>query len=219
MTALPLLSLACVSVWVALVVIAQLLNPEQSALSMGMSGLVTGRGGWIMRIAFVVRGASAITLVGALSDLVPEAARSDLGMALLAVWGGGSALLAAYDTDMPGDEPTAHGRGHAVIAFVAYAAAAVGMVLVSVALGAAEATADTARWALPIALLAEVALAAQFAGFAAAARDEAAAREARAAAAPEAPPAYGGLGRFAGLLQRVFLSLVMLWTALVAAGL
>ena len=216
MTVLPLLTLAGVSVWVALVLIAQSLNPEQSALSMGMSGLVTGRQGWIMRLAFVVRGATAIALVGALSNLVPDAARSDLGMVLLAVWGGGSALLAAYDTDMPGDEPTAHGRGHAVIAFVAYIASAVGMVLVSLKLGEAKATADLARWALPIALLAAVAMVVQFAGFAAAARDAAAAG---AKAAPGSPPAYGGIGRSAGLWQRVFLGIVMLWTALIAAGL
>ena len=217
MALLPLLTLAGVSVWVALVLIAQALNPEQSALSMGMSGLVTGRHGWIMRVAFVVRGATAITLVGALANLVPEAARSDLGMGLLAVWGGGSALLAAYDTDMPGDEPTAHGRGHAVIAFVAYVAVAVGMLLVSVGLHGAEATADLARWALPIALLAAVAMALQFAGFAAAARDAAEPRVPALAGAQ--PPASGGLGSYAGLLQRVFLGIVMFWTALVAAGL
>ncbi len=175
MSTLPLLTLACVSAWVALVLIAQLANPEQSPLSMGMSGLVAGRYGWIMRLAFVVRGVAALALVGAVSSLVPEAARSDLGLALLAVWGGASALLAAYDTDMPGDEPTAHGRGHAVIAFVAYVAVAVGMVLVSLKLDNAEATAGLARWALPIALLAAVAMVSQFAGFAAAARDAAAA--------------------------------------------
>jgi hypothetical protein len=211
MTALPLLTLAGVSVWVALVFIAQLANPEQSTLAMGMSGLVTGRYGWIMRLAFVVRGLTALALVGALSSLVPEAATSDLGLVLLAVWGGASALLAAYDTDMPGDEPTPHGHGHAVIAFVAYVAVAVGTVLVSLKLGDAEATADLARRALPIALLAAVAMVVQFAGFAAAAHD--------AAAASASPPFFGGLGRIAGLLQRVFLSLVMFWTALVAFGL
>jgi len=211
MTALPLLSLACVSAWVALVLIAQLANPEQSPLGMGMSGLVHGRFGWIMRLAFVVRGVAALALVGAVSSLVPEAARSDLGLGLIAVWGGASALLAAYDTDMPGDEPTAHGRGHAVIAFVAYVAAAVGMVLVSLKLDNAEATADVARRALPLALLTAVAMVVQFVGFAAAARD--------ATAASGSPPSLGGLGRFAGLLQRTFLGAVMLWTALVAAGL
>jgi hypothetical protein len=211
MSALPLLTLSGVSVWVALVLIAQSLNPEQSALSMGMSGLVTGRYGWIMRLAFVVRGLTAFALVGAVETLVPQVAVSDLGLGLLAVWGGASALLAAYDTDMPGDEPTPHGRGHAVIAFVAYIAAAVGMVLVSLKLGDGEATADTARWALPIAFFAAVAMAVQFMGFGAAARD--------ASATPGSPPAFGGIGRFAGLLQRVFLGAVMLWTALVAAGL
>jgi hypothetical protein len=216
MNALPLLALACVSAWVGLVVIAQVLNPEQSALSMGMSGLACGRHGWVMKLSFVVRAVAALALVGAVSNLVPAAAQSELGLALLAVWGGGSLLLAAYDTDMPGDEPTAHGRGHAVIAFVAYVAVGVGSVLVSLKLGDAEATADVARWALPIALFAAVALVVQFAGFAAAARDAAAGA---APGTPGAQPAaFGGLGRYAGLLQRVFLGSVMLWTALVAAG-
>jgi hypothetical membrane protein len=201
-TAFPLLTLAGVSVWVALVLIAQALNPDQSPVSMGMSGLATGRAGWVMRLAFVVRGLTALALVGGIHGLVPEAARSELGLALFAVWGGGSALLAAYDTDMPGDAPTSHGRAHAIIAFVAYVAAAVGMILVSLKLGEANATADTASWTLPIALFAAAAMVVQFAGFGAAARsmDE-------------------GLGRYAGLLQRVYLFTVMLWTALVAAGL
>ena len=103
---------------------------------------------------------------------------------------------------MPGEEPTAQGRAHALIALVAYVAAAVGMIVVSWELRDAEATAALARWAWPIALFAAVAMVVQFAGFAAAARstDE-------------------GLGRYAGLLQRIFIGSVMLWTALVAFGL
>jgi hypothetical protein len=75
------------------------------------------------------------------------------------------------------------------------------MFLVSLQLRYGEA-AGVARWALPIALLAAAALILQFAGFAAAARST-----------------THGLGRYAGLLQRVFLVLVMLWTVVVAAGL
>ena len=210
MTILPLVSLACVSATVALVVIAKLANPEQSALSMGMSGLARGRYPWIMRAAFVVRGAGALALVGAVSTLVPAAAQSELGLVFIALWGGGSLLLAAYDTDMPGEEPTPHGRAHVLIALVAYVAAGVGTVLVSLRLGDAEATADLARWALPIALVTAVAMVVQFVGFGAAARD--------AAAEPGSRPALRGLGRYPGLLQRVFVLLVLLWTVVVAAG-
>ncbi len=202
MTILPLLTLGTVSAWLALVVVAQLANPEQSAVSMGMSGLARGRAGWIMRLAFLVRGLSGLALAGALSQGVADDARPVAGIVLLLVWGGGSALLAAYDTDMPGEEPTVHGRMHALIALVAYVAATAGMLLVSWGLRDVEATAAAARWAQPIALFAAVAMVVQFAGFAAAARsmDE-------------------GLGRYAGLLQRIFIGTVMLWTALVAFGL
>ncbi len=140
--------------------------------------------------------------MGAVCVGAPDDARSVAGLVLLAVWGGGSALLAVYDTDMPGDAPTAHGRAHALVALIAYVAAAVGMLLVSLDLRGAEATAGVARWALPIALVAAVAMFAQFAGFAAAARTPG-----------------RGLGRYAGLLQRVYLATVMLWAAVVAIGL
>ncbi len=56
MTTLSLLTLAGVVAWAILVIAAQLLTPDQCALWMGMSGLATGRYGWVMRIAFVVRG-------------------------------------------------------------------------------------------------------------------------------------------------------------------
>jgi hypothetical protein len=101
------------------------------------------------------------------------------------------------------------------------------MILVSLRLGDDEATAGLARWALPVALLAAVAMVVQFVGFGAAARDAGAetpdtsgvsdAPDASGAAGARSP-SFGGLGRYAGLLQRVFVGIVMLWTALVAAG-
>lgn len=202
MPALSLLTIAGAVLWTALVVAAQMLTPAQSALRLGMSGLATGRYGWLMKLAFVVRGLTALALVAAVAGSVPAAALSVPGLVLFAAWGGGSALLACYDTDMPGLKRTRRGQAHALIALVAYVAAVAGMILVSLPLRHAEATAGVGRWALFIALVAAVAMVAQFAGFAVAAR-----------------PAAGGLGRHAGLLQRVFLALVMLWTVVVAAGL
>ena len=228
MSALSALCITAVVIWTALVVIAQLLTPEQSPLSMGMSGLARGPYGWVMKVAFVVRGVAALALVAAIPGSVPSEAQSTAGMALLWVWGLGSALLAVYATDMPGEAPSGAGKAHTFIALVAYVAAGIGMILVSVQLDDVEATAWLARWALPIALIAAVALLAQFAGFAAAARDarakttpdasSAAGAPGAAGAAGAASPSYGGLGRYAGLLQRVFLALVMLWTVVVAAG-
>jgi len=200
MSALSLLTIAGAVIWTALVIVAQLLTPGQSALSMGMSGLATGRFGWLMRLAFVVRGLTALALVAAVAGSVPAAALSVPGLVLFAAWGGGSALLACYDTDMPGDKPTRRGQAQLLIALVAYSAAVAGMILLSLQLRHGDAAA-VARWALFIALVAAVALFAQFAGFAEAARGPS-----------------RGLGRYAGLLQRVFLALVMLWTVVVAAG-
>jgi hypothetical membrane protein len=210
MSVLSLLSIAGVVIWVALVVTAQLLNPAQSWLVMGMSGLARGRHGWIMKLAFVVRGVAALALVWALQEVVPRGALMIAGLLLFWVWGVGSASLARFDTDMPGEPPSRAGAAHVLIALIAYVGAVAGMLLLSPVLGREQATAGVARWALLIALVAAVAMCAQFAGFGAAAK------QARAAAGAPAPPR--GLARYAGLLQRVFLALVMLWTVVVAAG-
>ena len=233
MSGSSLVTVAGVVLWVALVVMAQLLTPEQDALSMGLSGLATGRYGWLMKLAYLVRAIIATTLVAAVAAGVHASWPLFVGLIFIAVWGICSVLLALFDTDMPGDAPTSHGAAHALIAAAGYVAAAVGMLLVSWGLRDDGTTAGLARWALPIALLAAVALVAQFAGFGAAARAAAAdsdegERLSAAAGLAAAPSAAGapvalapptGLARYAGLLQRVFLGLVMLWTVVVAVGL
>jgi len=255
MVLLPALAIVAAVAWAVLAVVAQVMTPDQSVLRMGMSGLVHGRARWLMKAAFVMRGFAALALVAALPASLPRGAMMIAGLTLFWLWGAGSALLALVDTDMPGEKPTWRGAAHAVIALVAYVAGVVGMVVLSLLLRDEAATADVARWALPIASVAVVAVFVKNAAFGAAARasrgpaapdtrdarsiapagradhaaPEAAAPEAATLTAPPqlagAPaPASGasparGLGLYAGLLQRVFLLLVMVWTVVVAAGL
>lgn len=231
MPLLSTVSVACAALWLALVVTAQLLAPELSPLSMGMSGLATGRHGWAMKAAFVARALSACALAAALPGALYPGWRLTAGFVLLWVWGVGSVLLALFDTDMPGDRPTRHGQAHVLIAFVAYVAVAAGAVVLSPAVLSA-AGGGLARLALPVALAAIVFLVLQFAGFGQAARAAAAGDAAAGAvgdgavgdgAAGEAgegagvpPPRARGLGAYAGLLQRLFVGLVMVWIVLVA---
>ena len=218
MPALSILTIAGAVLWAALVVLVQVLTPSQSALSMGMSGLATGRHGWLMKAAFVVRGLTALALVATVATNAPVVACSLAGLIFFALWGGGSALLACYDTDMPGQKPTRNGAAHIAIALLAYVSAVVGMALISWDLTLAHATQGVARVGLALTALAAVALLAQFAGFGAAARAARPGARQKAARAGERAPAPG-LARYAGLLQRVFLVAVMLWTVVIAAGL
>jgi hypothetical protein len=258
-TALALAAVVIVLLWAVLVVVAHVLNPDQSPLSMGMSGLARGRAPWVMKASFIARGLSALCLVAALPTVLGSGALALIGLVLFWVWGGGSAALALADTDLPGEQPTRAGAAHALIALVAYVAGAAGAVALSLALRGEAATAGVARWALPIALAAAVALITQFVAFGSAAREARSAEAAPAgdrtgdaagdptlapAAAPAAASAAGvppqltgvsdagrrkhapvsaasvsrGLTGYAGLLQLVFVGLLMLWTLLVALG-
>ncbi len=277
---LPLIAVAAAVAWAALVVTAQVLTPEQDALGMGMSGLVHGRGRVAMKAAFLARGVSALALVAALPAVVPRGGMTIAGLVLFWMWGAGSALLALYDTDMPGEAPSRQGAAHSITALVAYIAGVAGMLALSLVLRGEAATAGVARWALLVAVAATVALVAQFAGFAAAARvarrpaaggeaggapsgaasggaptAQASTADSPPASGPAAGPAAGpavppqlaasagkpaarssrssgssrpsslagasrleALAPYAGLLQRVFVALVMLWVVVVALG-
>lgn len=270
MNAFAYLAAILVVVWAALVLVAQFLNPEQSPLALGMSGLARGRAPWVMKSAFICRGASALVLLFALPSVLGTDALTLTGMAAFWVWGVGSALLALSDTDMPGEPPSRAGSVHAVLALVAYVAGVAGAIALSVVLLRGDDTQGLAVWALPLALTAAAAMVAQFVAFGAAAREAREARDAatlaaagsglaqalaadpapaRATAAPVVPPQPAGvppqlasgaatapvrpspagrgdagsvslkdLAGYAGLLQRIFIGLLMAWTLLVALG-
>lgn len=270
---------ALVVAWAALVIVAQSLNPEQSPLTMGMSGLARGRTPWVMKTAFLCRGASALLLLISLPAVIGTAGLALAGFLALWVWGVGSAALAVVDTDMPGEPPSQTGAVHTTVALLAYVCGVAGAAVLSVVLMRTDATAGVGVLALLLALLAAAAMVLQFVAFSAAAVSAAAAVPTAAAtvspgaaaaipaAAAPAPPQLGvpsqlaapsrpatarpaavvppaqalgvplgppsrrpglgsgraafsreDLGRYAGLLQRVFTGLLMVWTLLVAVG-
>jgi hypothetical protein len=219
---MPVLSIVCVTLsalWLALVIAAQLLAPEQSALSMGMSGLAVGPHGWAMKAAFAARGSAACVLAAGLPGALLPGWRLTAGFVLFWVWGVGSVLLAVWDTDMPGDAPSRHGRAHVLIALVAYLAARVAVIVLSPALPRLGGTAGTAPWAMPLAIAAAVFMVLQFVAFGQQARAAAAGgSKPHGEGAAASPPAASGLGAYAGLLQRVFIGLIMVWTVLAAVS-
>ena len=187
--------------YVAIVVITQLLPPHYNVIRTAESDLAVGRFGWLMTSAFVVRGALSLALVAALTLATHRVARSRLGLWLIGLWGAGALLLAVFPRDLPGATRTAHGGIHALVALVAFFAVGLGELLVSRRIAALE---GWRSFASGVRRLALVALAACVVAVAALGLSVA---------------GSGGLGSFDGLLERVFLGLVLLWMLLVAVRL
>ena len=183
MSGLSYIAAALVLAWAALVITAQLQNPDQSPLALGMSGLARGRSPWVMKSSFIVRGLSALVLVASLPGELRVEGLFLAAAVLLWVWGLGSAVLAVADTDMPGESPTSAGKAHAIIALVAYVAGAAGAIILSAAMLHTAGLSGLAVWALPVSITTAAALVVQFVAFGAQAR------EARAAAGPLVPGA------------------------------
>lgn len=184
------LTIVGVALYVIIDIIAQLLPPHYSPISQAESDLGVGPYGWVMSINFVLRGLVAVACVLALRSGLPARARSGLGEALLLLWGIGALILAFNATDLPGQHPTIHGLIHLAAAALAFVVGTLGEVMLSLRLGADPRLRALALVATLVAILAVLALGVLFLSL------------------------TSPLG---GLVERVFIGLVLLWQVVVAA--
>jgi len=130
-TALAWFTIAGIVAYVLLTVIAQFLPPHYSPIHDAESDLAVGPYGYLMTIAFVVRGIISVALLIALDRALPARARSKIGMILFGIWGAGALLLSMFPADVVKGRHTVHGDVHLVVALVAFVCGAVGEVLLS----------------------------------------------------------------------------------------
>jgi len=195
-TRLGMFAIAGIVLYVVLDIVAQALHPQQNPIRDAESNLALGSFGWIMALNFVVRGLLSLAVVAGLQKALVPAARSQVGAILIEIWAVGSFWLALFPTDAPGQR-TLHGLIHALVALIAFFAAAAGELLISRRLAADP------RWLQlrqPLATIAVFALAMLVVVLIAGER---------LAAGTQA-------GGIFGLVERVFLALVLLWMLVVA---
>ena len=193
-------AIAGVVLYVILDVVAQSLPPHYSPVIDAESDLAVGPYGFIMTINFVNRGLLSLALLAALNKSARStsdgAASIGSGRLLFGAWAVGAILLAAFPTDVPATPVSWHGAIHLVVALVAFAAGAVGILVLSRRFGAIGRLAKARRPATALAyaaiLLLIVELLVPF-------------------TAPHVGAAYGGL------LERSFLGSVLLWVVTVSA--
>ncbi|MGA8542732.1 MAG: DUF998 domain-containing protein [Thermoplasmata archaeon] len=123
-------ALALIALYIVLDIVAQLLPPHYSAIAQAESDLAVGPFGYVMTINFVVRGVLSLSFLFGLLAVTRLGRRSPVGVALLAIWAVGAFVLAASPTDI-GTETTVHGMVHLLTAGIAFVAAAVGELLLS----------------------------------------------------------------------------------------
>jgi hypothetical protein len=179
--------------YVVLDLLAQLLPPHYSAVTQAESDLAVGPFGYVMTINFVVRGILALAFLAGLLMSTSIGRRSPFGVGLVAVWGVGAFVLAAFPTDL-GAETTTHGMIHLATAAIAFLAAAVGMLLLSVRFSEDRRLASFRTPALGLSVGAVVALLVVF--------------------YVESRPRL--FVESFGLFERVFIGAVLLWMLLVA---
>jgi hypothetical membrane protein len=120
-----------IGIYVVLDILAQLLPPHSNAVTLAESDLAVGPYGYLMTANFVVRGLLSFCFLVGLTAATRIGSRSRAGVALLGAWAVGAFLRAIFPTGIGTTGSTLHGRLHLVIALIAFVAAAVALVLLS----------------------------------------------------------------------------------------
>lgn len=189
------LAILGIVVYVVLDVVAQLLPPHYSPISQAESDLAVGPYGYVMTINFVVRGLLTFAFLVGLLQATRLGQTARAGLALLAVWGAGAFILAAFPTDV-GTAVTVHGTIHNITAAVAFVGGAFGALSLAQHFGAENRLSDLQTGARILGLLAVVMLFVTLASLV--------------------------IHRFShifGLVERIFIGLVLLWMLVVAVQL
>jgi hypothetical membrane protein len=181
-------------VYLLLDLLAQLLPPHYSAIAQAESDLAVGPYGYVMTINFVVRGILSLGFVLGLAWTTGLGSRARVGLGLLAFWGLGAFLLAAFPTDVPSTPVSWHGAIHLVVAALAFLAASIGELLLALHFSREPALRRLARVATGIAVLGVVVNLVLF-------------------AIDGRPHLAAEIG---GLAERLFLGIVLAWMVLVS---
>lgn len=190
---LALLTIVGIVVYVIIDVIAQALPPHYNPISQAESELAVGPYGFVMTINFVLRGLLSLALLGALTGTVTQQALSRPGLVLLGVWGVGALVLAVFPTDLSGTSPTLHGIIHLLVALIAFICGATGELLLSLRFANDPRLHSLRSPALVIAILASIILLVLFVA-----------------------PSSRMLSHITGLVERIFIGLLLLWMLVVA---
>ena len=180
--------------YAALDTLAQSLPPHYSPLSQAESDLAVGPYGYLMAVNFINRGALSLLFLLGFSRAVKPLPEYKRGYFLVGVWAVGSMILAAFPTDV-GGSPTLHGAIHLVVAIIAFLGGVFGELALSRSMSSDHVLAGVGKYASWIAILAFVSLAALFLG---------------PGIAPRAFPSISGL------VERVFIGLVLAWMLIVS---
>jgi Protein of unknown function (DUF998) len=186
------LAVAGIALYVVLDVIAQLLPPHYSPISQAESDLAVGPYGYVMAVNFVVRGALTFAFLFGLVGATRLGRTARVGLSLLVIWGAGAFVLAAFPTDVS-TMVTVHGMIHNTTAAVAFTGGAFGALLLSAHFHAEERLhrLGTTAW-----ILAVLGVVVYFATLAAL--------------------VFHRLSSVFGLIERLFIGLVLLWILVVA---
>jgi len=143
--------------YVAIDCILALADPQYSLIRNAESDYGVGPNAWLMDVNFLLRGVFSVAAVIAITLATTRRGRSSAGLALVGAWACSSALLAFFPDNPVGTPVTPSGRIHLLVAGIAFAAVAIGTVLISYRIGADPVWRSMRRFLLAVSVLGIVA--------------------------------------------------------------
>jgi hypothetical membrane protein len=152
------LAAAGVVLYVLVDIALALVRPGLSLVHNPESDYGVGPFSWLMDLNFLLRGALTACLLLAIVRSWRPTPLARLGVLLLAMWGGFSALLAAFPDDPLGTPATAGGSVHLLLALMAFLGALAGTLVLSLAAGQLPPLVGARGWLLALAAVAVIPL-------------------------------------------------------------
>lgn len=146
-------SIVGTAIFVVLIVALHFLSPEFDPIQRPTSEYAVGQYGYLMTSAFVAISVSTWALVIGLSRDLSEPARSQLGLALLGVFGIGVLVAATFPIDLEGAPQTLAGTIHSINGPLTFLSLVIGTNLVSRRLKLDEKWRPTHRTASVLAII------------------------------------------------------------------
>jgi len=136
---LAMLAIAAVTYFALVIVVLHVLRPDLNPIRQPTSEYAVGPFGSLMTTAFFSISVATWALLIGLRQGLPPAARSRLGLGLLALWGVGVLIAMSFPIDAEGAPQTLSGTIHQTNGPVVFFCLAVGAVLISRRLKRADA--------------------------------------------------------------------------------
>lgn len=153
---IAIISLIGLTYLVVIIIVMHKLRPDYNPRSRYISEYAVGKYGQLASSSFVIYGLSILGIYLCLQTVLPDRAKSNIGLSLIAIWGVAVVITGFFKVDLKHEPMSLHGTVHSIASNIGVIASAMGLVFLSFNFTLNESTQSMAFVTQMIAIVASV---------------------------------------------------------------